>query len=586
VAKGSDAVHVSTQRRHYVGKDGVERVYETHLLRRSFRQDGKVCNETVANVSYLPAETIGVLRLSLAGKALVEAGTDITITRSVPHGHVAAVWAVAQQLGLPALLGPAGRMRDLALALIISRAVAPTSKLATLAAWDDLTLGADLAVAGASTDEVYAALDHLLTRQDVIERKLAATYLGPKVNPSRMALYDLSSSWMTGTKCPLAKRGYSRDGKKGLPQIEYAVLTDPAGCPVAVRVFEGNTADPTAFTAAVTAVKDTFRLENMVMVGDRGMITTARVKALKQIGGLGWLTALRSPQIAVLAADTGPLQMSLFDEQNFAEISHPDYPAERLIACRNPALAELRARKRTELLDATETALAPILAAVTAGRLAGADKIGLRIGRVLGRYKMAKHFHPTITDTTLTITRDQPGIDAEAALDGLYVLRTTIPGADADTATVIGAYKNLANVEKDFRCLKAIDIDLRPVHHYRENRVRAHVFLCFLAAHLTWHLRRTLAELTYTDQTPPTRDDPVAPAVRSQTAKLKTITRTSTTGLPLHSYQGLLAHLGTLTRNDVQYGTNGPIIPTLAEPTPVQRRAFQLLGAAIPTTLT
>jgi DDE family transposase len=586
VAKGSGAVHVSTQRRHYVGKDGVERVYETHLLRRSFREDGKVRNETVANLSHLPAEAIDVLRLSLAGKTLVEAGTDIAITRSVPHGHVAAVWAVAQQLGLPALLGPAGRARDLALALVISRAVAPASKLATLTAWDDVTLGADLAVAGASTDEVYAALDYLLTRQDVIEKKLAATYLGPAVNPSGMALYDLSSSWMTGTKCPLAKRGYSRDGKKGLPQIEYAVLTDPAGCPVAVRVFAGNTADPTAFTAAVTAVKDTFALENMVLVGDRGMITTARIKALKQIGGLGWLTALRAPQIAVLAADTGPLQMSLFDEQNFAEISHPDYPGERLIACRNPALAELRTRKRSELLEATETALTPIQAAVTAGRLHGADRIGLRVGKVLGRHKMAKHFHLEITDTTLSITRDQPHIDAEAALDGIYVLRSTIPGEQADTAGVIGAYKKLANVEKDFKSLKAIDIDLRPVRHYREDRVKAHVFLCFLAAHLTWHLRRALAELTYTDETPPTRTDPVVPAVRSQAAHTKTSTRTSTDGLPLHTYQGLLTHLATLTRNDVQYGTNGPTVPTLAQPTPVQRRAFQLIGAPIPTTLT
>jgi Transposase DDE domain len=585
VGKGSGSVHVSTQRRHYVGKDGVERVYETHLLRRSFRRDGKVQNETVANLSHVPAEAIGVLRLALAGKTLVEAGTDVAITRSVPHGHVAAVWAMAQKLGLPALLGPAGRMRDLALALVISRAVAPASKLATISAWDDVTLGVDLGVAGASTDEVYAALDHLLTRQDLIEKKLAATYLTLKSNPSRMALFDLSSSWMTGTKCPLAKRGYSRDGRKNLPQIEYAVLTDPAGCPVAVRVFEGNTADPTAFTAAVTAVKDTFALENMVMVGDRGMITTARIRALQEVGGLGWLTALRAPQIAVLAADTGPLQMSLFDEQNFAEITHPDYPTERLIACRNPALADLRARNRTEMLDATETAVAPILAAVTAGRLVGADKIGLRLGKVLGRYKMAKHFQPTITDTSLTITRDQENIDAEAALDGLYVLRTTVPADELDTPGVIGAYKALANVEKNFRSLKAIDIDLRPVRHYREHRVRAHVFLCFLAAHLTWHLRRTLAELTYTDENPPTRTDPVAPAIRSQAAQQKTTARTNTDGLPLHSYQGLLAHLGTLTRNDVRYGTDGPTVPTLAEPTPVQRRAFQLLHTPIPTTL-
>jgi len=585
VAKGFGAVHVTTQRRHYVGKDGVPRVYETNLLRRSYRRDGKVRNETVANLSALPPEAIDAVRACLAGKALVQAGTGFTITRSLPHGHLAAVWAVAQQLGLPALLGPVGRMRDLALALIISRAVAPASKLATLTAWDDVTLGLDLGVAGASTDEVYAALDYLLDRQEVIEKNLAARYLDPAVNPSRMALYDLSSSWMTGSKCPLAKRGYSRDGKKDLPQIEYALLTDPAGCPVAVRVFEGNTADPAALAAAVTAVKDTFALQNMVLVGDRGMITTARIRALQQVGGLGWVTALRAPQIAALAADTGPLQMSLFDQQNFAEIAHPDYPGERLIACRNPALAELRARKRQELLAATEALLAPAQAAVTAGRLTGADKIGLRVGRLLGKHKMGKHFRVTITDTTLTVTRDQAGIDAEAALDGIYVIRGTPLPEALDTPDMIRAYKSLANVEKDFRSIKTIDIDLRPVYHHLEGRVRGHVFLCFLAAHLTWHLRRTLAELTYTDETPLTREDPVAPAVRSQAAKTKTNNRTSTTGLPLHTYQNLLNHLATLTRNDIQYGSNGPVIPTLAEPTPVQRRVFDLLGTPVPTTL-
>ena len=585
MAKGFGAVHVTTQRRHYVGKDGVPRVYETNLLRRSYRRDGKVRNETVANLSALPPEAIDAVRACLAGKALVQAGTGFTITRSLPHGHLAAVWAVAQQLGLPALLGPVGRMRDLALALIISRAVAPASKLATLTAWDDVTLGVDLGVAGASTDEVYAALDYLLDRQEVIEKNLAARYLDPAVNPSRMALYDLSSSWMTGSKCPLAKRGYSRDGKKDLPQIEYALLTDPAGCPVAVRVFEGNTADPAALAAAVTAVKDTFALQNMVLVGDRGMITTARIRALQQVGGLGWVTALRAPQIAALAADTGPLQMSLFDQQNFAEIAHPDYPGERLIACRNPALAELRTRKRQELLAATEALLAPAQAAVTAGRLTGADKIGLRVGRLPGKHKMGKHFRVTITDTTLTVTRDQAGIDAEAALDGIYVIRGTPLPEALDTPDMIRAYKSLANVEKDFRSIKTIDIDLRPVYHHLEGRVRGHVFLCFLAAHLTWHLRRTLAELTYTDETPLTREDPVAPAVRSQAAKTKTNNRTSTTGLPLHTYQNLLNHLATLTRNDIRYGSNAPVIPTLAEPTPVQRRVFDLLGTPVPTTL-
>ncbi len=578
-------VHLSTQRRHYRDKDGVEKVYQSTLLRRSFREDGKVRNETVANLSALPADAIEALRLALAGKKLIEAGAGVRILRSVPHGHVAAVWAMAQQLGLTKLLGPASRMRDLALALIISRAISPKSKLSTIASWDDVTLGPDLQVAGASTDEVYAALDYLFARQEVIEKALAKKYLSPAVNRSRMALFDLSSSWMTGTCCPLAKRGYSRDGRKGLPQIEYALLTDPAGCPVAVRVFEGNTADPTAFTAAVTAVKDTFALQNMVLVGDRGMITTARITALKTVGGLGWVTALRAPQIAVLAADTGPLQMSLFDEQNFAEFRHPDYPGERLVGCRNPALAELRTHKRSELLDATQASLAPIMAAVTAGRLVGADKIGLRVGRVLGRHKMAKHFHLNITNTTLTVTRNQSGIDAEAALDGIYVIRTSVTTDDLPTAAVIQAYKNLANVEKGFLSLKAIDIDIRPVRHYTENRVRAHVFLCFLAAHLTWHLRKALSELTYTDQNRPARTDPVAPAVRSEAAQHKTIRHTSDDGLPLHSYQGLLGHLATLTRNHVQYGADGPIVPTLAEPTPVQRRAFALLGAPIPTSI-
>ena len=323
-----------------------------------------------------------------------------------------------------------------------------------------------------------------------------------------------------------------------------------------------------------------------MLVGDRGMITTARITALKQVGGLGWLTALRAPQIAVLAADTGPLQMSLFDEQNFAEITHPDYPGERLIACRNPALADLRGRNRLDLLSATEKALAPILTAVQAGKLTGADKIGLRVGKVLGRHKMAKHFQLAITDTTLTVTRNQQSIDTETALDGIYVIRSTVTGDELDAAGVVGAYKNLAGVEKDFRSLKAIDIDLRPVHHHLEHRVKAHVFLCFLASHLTHHLRNTLAELTYTDETPPTRTDPVAPATTSQAAHHKTATHTSTDGLPLHSYQGLLKHLATLTRNDLQYGTNGPVIPTLAEPTPVQRRVFQLIGGPIPTTLT
>jgi hypothetical protein len=353
-----------------------------------------------------------------------------------------------------------------------------------------------------------------------------------------------------------------------------------------VRVFPGNTADPTAFTEAATTVKDTFGLTDMVMVGDRGMITSARIEALREIGGIGWLTALRAPAIAALAADTGPLQMTLFDDHDFAEITHPRYPGERLICCRNPLLAAERARKRGELLAATEHLLAPIAAAVAAGRLAGADQIGLKIGAVADKYKMKKHLQITITDTTLTITRNHAQIDAEAALDGIYVLRTSVPTTDLDTAAVIGTYKNLANVERDFRSLKTDDLDLRPIHHRLTDRVRAHVLICMLAAYLTWHLRKALAPLTFTDENPPDRDNPVAPARRSTTAATKAARKTTTdTQLPTHSYQGLLAHLGTLTRNQIRFAGTDNTVPMLAEPTNTQRRAFQLLDTTIPLTL-
>src|SRR5665811_1045765 len=369
--------------------------------------------------------------------------------------------------------------------------------------WADTTLADDLGVDDATTDEVYAAMDWLAGRQDAIESKLVRTHLTSPANPDRLALFDLSSSWVTGRCCPLAARGYSRDGKKGLPQIEYGLLTDPAGRPVAVRVFPGNTADPTAFTTIVDAVRDTFKLTDMLMVGDRGMITSARVEALRELGGFGWVTALRAPAIAALAADDGPLQMSLFDQANLAEITHPDYPGERLIACRNPALATERARKRLALMEATDTEPTKIVAAVAAGRLAGAGKIGVRVGKVVGRYKMAKHYTLTITDDTFSYQRNTQAITAEAALDGLYVIRTTVGPEQMDAAKVVATYKSLARVERDFRSIKSIDLDLRPIHHYTETRVRAHVFICMLAAYLTWHLRQAWAPLTFTDENRP-----------------------------------------------------------------------------------
>jgi len=585
MTKPSGAMHVAKVSKKYLTRSG-PRESVSFLLRRTYRDGGQVKHETLANLSALPAATIEAVRASLAGQPLVAAGEGVQVSRSLPHGHVAAVLAQAKALGLPALLGPAGRHRDLALALIVARVVRPASKLATTSWWADTTLGVDLGVAGATTDEVYAAMDWLLGRQQAVEATLAARHLAPAANPSRMALFDLSSSWMEGRHCPLAARGYSRDGKKNRAQIEYGLLTDPAGRPVAVRVFAGNTADPTAFLEAVQVVRDRFRLTELVMVGDRGMITAARIDALRDHTDLGWLTALRAPAIAKLAADDGPLQLSLFDEFDLAEITHPDYPTERLVACRNPHLAAERARKRGELLAATEAALAPILAAA-AGRLAGADRIGLKVGRVINTYKMAKHFDLTITDTTLGLTRKQTQIDTEAALDGIYVLRTNVPGTELDADGVVTAYKNLAHVERDFRTIKVDDLDLRPIHHRLEDRVRAHVLIAMLAGYLVWHLRRAWAPLTFTDQNPPGRDNPVAPARRSTAAARKASRRRDEHDQPVRSFRGLLEHLATLTRNDIRYNTdkNLPVVPTLALPTTTQRRAFELLDQPIPLTL-
>jgi hypothetical protein len=587
-------MHVARNRRTYTAKSGEQRVYESVLVRRTYRDGAKVRHETLANLSALPAEAVSAIGATLKGERLVPAAQAVAITAAAPHGHVAAVHAMAARLGLPALLGPAGRQRDLALALIISRVIAPASKLSTLTWWNDTTLGADLAVGEASTDDIYAAMDWLEHRQDAIEANLAARHLAPAANPSRMALFDLSSSWLEGSQCPLAARGYSRDGKKGKLQIEYGLLTDPEGRPVAVRVFPGNTGDPAAFTAITTVVRDMFGLAQMVMVGDRGMITSARIAALNQAGdgtprpdadAYGWITALRAPAIRKLMADDGPLQLSLFDQQDLAEITSPDFPGERLVACRNPVLAAGRARKREDLLHATEQLLAPVIARVHAGRLAGAGPIGVEAGKVISRYKTGKHFAVTITDTTLAIERRQDRIDAEAALDGFYVLRTPVPAGELDAAAVVTAYKNLKYVERDFRHIKSDDLDLRPVFHRLEERVRAHVLICMLACYLVWHLRKAWAPLTFTDQDPPAPGNPVAPARRSAAAQAKASGQYDPAGQPYHSFRGLLEHLATLTRNQVRYTGTPVIIPMLAEPTSTQRQAFELIGAPIPLTI-
>jgi hypothetical protein len=585
-------MHVARNRRTYTAKSGEQRVYESVLVRRTYRDGAKVRHETLANLSALPAEAVAAIEATLKGDRLVPAGQAVTITASVPHGHVAAVHAAAVKLGLPALLGPACPQRDLALALVISRVVAPASKLSTLTWWADTTLGTDLGITSASTDDIYAAMDWLAGRQDAIEGKLAARHLAPEPNPSRMALFDLSSSWLEGRCCPLAARGYSRDGKKGKLQIEYGLLTDPAGRPAAVRVLPGNTGDPASFTQIVQVVRDTFRLEQMVMAGDRGMITSARIQALNQRDDgtrrpdpYGWITALRAPAIRKLMADDGPLQLSLFDQQNLAEITSPDFPGERLIACRNPVLAADRARTRGELLAATEKLLAPIIARAQGGKLTGAGQIGVAVGKVISTYKTGKHFGVTITDTALTVTRNQAQIDEEAALDGFYVLRTPVPASQLDAPAVVTAYKNLKYAERDFRHLKADDLDLRPVYHYLEERVKAHVLICMLACYLIWHLRRAWAPLTFTDEHPPAPGDPVAPAQRSPSAQAKASAQHDQAGRPYRSFRGLLAHLATLTRNQVRFAGATATVPMLTEPTSAQREAFDLIGAPIPLAL-
>ncbi|MGP8000829.1 MAG: IS1634 family transposase [Streptosporangiaceae bacterium] len=593
MAGGSGKVHVvRVSKTGYVDKQGRRRDYSSAYLRRTYRDGGKVKNETVANLSALPGHVIDLIDAGLKGQQLVPAAEAVTITGSLPHGHVAAVHAMAAKLGLPALLGPAGPYRDLAMALIISRVIRPGSKLSTLTWWADATLGADLGVADASTDDIYAAMDWLAGQQDSIEAGLAARHLAPAANPARQALFDLSSSWMQGRHCPLAARGYSRDGKKGKLQIEYGLLTDPRGRPVAVRVFPGNTGDPAAFTAIVNVVRTTFGLQEMVMVGDRGMITSARIQAMNQLDDgtqrpdpCQWITALRAPAIKRLMADDGPLRLSLFDQQDLAEITSDDFPGERLIACRNPVLAADRARTRDELLAATEKLLAPIITRVRAGRLQGAGEIGVEVGKVISTYKTGKHFAVTITDTTLAIERRQDRIDAEAALDGFYVLRTPVAAGELDAAGVVTAYKNLKYVERDFRHIKSDDLDLRPVFCRIEERVRAHVLICMLACYLAWHLRRAWAPLTFTDQDPPRQDNPVVPARRSAAAQAKASYQHDPAGQPYRSFRGLLEHLATLTRNQVRYTGTDVTIAMLAEPTSAQRQAFEFIGAPIPLTL-
>ena len=549
-------------------------MYETHLLRRSYREGGTVKTETVGNLSHLPPEVIEVIRRMLAGERFLPA-SGFEIRRSVPHGHVAAVLGVLRAIGLERLIDPRhSHRRDLVVGMIVARLIAPASKLATARQLAQTTLGATLGITGASEDELYGALDWLLARQPRIEARLAARHL----TPGGLVYYDLSSSYFEGTHCPLAHLGYSRDGKKGTLQIEYGLLTDADGRPVAVAVVRGNTGDPATVPATVETLRTRFGLERLVLVGDRGMLTSARIEGLRE-QGLDWISALRGPAIRTLAED-GALQLGLFDERNLAEISHPDFPGERLVVCRNPALAVERARKRDELLAATEAALAKVVARVEAGTLRGAARIGLALGRVVDRFKMAKHFELDIADDHLAISRRTEAIAAEAALDGIYVLRTSVPAERLDAPDVVRSYKRLSRVERAFRGFKAADLAIRPIRHWTEDRVRSHVFLCLLAYSVGWHLGRAWAPLLFRDEEPADLPDPVAPARRSEAALVKVRTHTLADGTPAHSLRTLLAELATLTRNLVvpPGAPDEAAFEITATPTPLQARAFELLG--------
>ena len=560
------------------------------LLRESYREGGRVKKRTLANLSHLPDATIEGLRRVLRGEALAAPEAAFAITRSRPHGHVAAVLGTVRQLGLERLLAARrSPARDRAVALLVARVLAPDSKLATARALDAAsatsTLGEMLGLAQVTAEELYAAMDWLGDRQERIEKALAKRHL----HDGTLVLYDVSSSYLEGRHCPLGCIGHSRDGKKGSLQIVYGLLCNADGCPVAIEVYPGNTGDPTTLADQIAKVRTRFGLSRVVFVGDRGLLTSARIRdELAPVPGLDWVSALRSEQIRKLAAEDGPLQLSLFDETDLAEITHPDFPGERLIACKNPLLEAERARKREDLLQATERELEKIAAATRRDKraLRGRDQIGLRVGKVLGRFKMAKHFALTITDTAFTYHRKPETIAAEAALDGIYVLRTSVPAEVLGARDTVRAYKDLAKVERAFRCLKTVDLHVRPIHHRLEERVRAHVFLCMLAYYVEWHMRKALAPLLFAEDDPAgaaaRRGSPVKPAVPSASAEQKARTKKTPAGETVHRFRGLLAQLATLTKNTIQPAGNLPAFDRLTVPTPLQQKTFDLLGVSIP----
>jgi len=565
-------MHVSTTTR----RSG-DREYTATLLRRSYRQDGKVKKETLANLSHLPAEAIDAIRRVLAGETLVNAGDAFEIERSLPAGHVNAALTMARRLELPKLLDRSPcRERDLCMAMIVGRVICPGSKLGMVRTLGQSTLASELGVEGADEDDLYAAMDWLLKRQNAVEDRLAARHLAD----GEMVLYDVSSSYFEGRACPLAKLGYSRDGKSGLAQIIYGLLCDMDGRPVAVEVFTGELHDDKTLPAQITKLKDRFGLSRVIVVADRGMVTKANIEILAEADGVDWITALKAPTIKKLAR-SGVFQPSLFDERNLGEITDvEEFPGERLIVCRNPLVGAQRARKREELLAATETDLALIKARVDRGTLLGAGQIGLAVGPALKRYRMRKHFQIEITDTTFTYTRDTAGIATEAALDGFYILRTSLTETDLAAGDVVRAYKNLEQAERAFGSLKGPELQIRPIHHHLADRVRAHVLICMLGYYLTWHLKAAWKPLLFTDEDRPTSPDPVAKAVRSAAAQQKARTKRTATGQPAHSYRTLLAELATQTRNTTRLHGHTGTFEKLTQPTSLQAEALDLAANA------
>jgi transposase len=570
------SVHVATTSRTYKGK-----LYHTHLLRRTFRVGAQVKHETLGNISHLPPDLIELIRRALGGEKFLPTTQAFAVERNLPHGHVQAVLGSMRRLGLDSLLASQpSRQRDLALAMIAERLLDPCSKLATTRLWHTSTLAEELNVADATEDDLYQAMDWLLARQARVEKKLAARHL----RDGALVLYDVSSSYYEGRTCPLARFGHDRDGKRGLPIIVYGLLTDAEGRPVAVEVYPGNTGDPTTVPHQVERLRRRFGLARVVLVGDRGMLTDTQIGNLREHPGLGWISALRGPAIRALV-ESGSLQLSLFDEQNLAEIRSPEYPGERLVACFNPLLAEERRRKRQELIEATEKALAKIAAQVKRRTRTplGEAEIALKAGRMLNRFKVGKHFSLAIAGGGFAWSRREESICREAELDGVYVVRTSEPKSRCSAEDTVRRYKSLAQVERAFRSLKGVDLRIRPIHHRTEDHVRAHIFLCMLAYYVEWHMRRALAPLLFDDEElrrDRARRDPVAPAESSASAQAKKISRLTADGLPVQSFQTLLRNLATRCRNTcrIPSDTSGATFQQLTEATPLQARALQLLG--------